>query len=393
MSRQNSKSNLGFEARNPNGAPPSPERKKIVMSTFLSKSFGLTELENTQSGYEPRRNANYPFNPVTATNSNHTKTSLPRRSDVPEIERFSTSKYSWPIFLVIFPPIISIFYGDAQTWSDLLLLVLVGFYLYLVIKVPWELYFVARKKTMNMVSLAGTFIEPGDAAQEVIRFEAEKKLRRQERLAFVLVIISPMLGGYLLHISKNYLSQFDDYFSQLNIMIFIFAAGVKPTMYLASLLKKRALMLQEEIHYPVGEVEGLRRRVGFLENELNQLTKAYATKRDIGQVRDGVEPALIQFSGLLQKYDRREQRIRAKNEERLSRLEKKLNEFECEDVPSANPKSQLLEFFMTSLSRFVYLPESLADNSRKLVKYFLPNSLDPVSSGKTTPLIQNSDRY
>ncbi|ORX91620.1 hypothetical protein K493DRAFT_409246 [Basidiobolus meristosporus CBS 931.73] len=205
-----------------------------------------------------------------------------------------------------------------------------------------------------MVSLAGVAMQPGNATQETLRIEAEKKLRRQEKLAFSIVVISPILGGYLLLMSRNYLSQFDKYFSQLNITIFILAAGIKPITFLAGLLKKRALMLQEEIHYPVGEIEGLRRRVGLLENELNQLRKAYATKLEVGQIRDRVEPTLLQISTVLQRYDRREQKIRARCEEKLSRLERKLNEFEFDDIsnqivnPVQRPPPTLLGILSTT---------------------------------------------
>ncbi|KAK9764782.1 hypothetical protein K7432_007435 [Basidiobolus ranarum] len=403
-SRTSSRNTLGLEARGADSfsipTSATPGKKKTTMSKFLSKNFRLTELEDDEmeKEYEETlRNNNHSFNYDQKPTSEYTKANLQERVEMFENDHFSTSKYSWPIFLVILPPIISIFYGDTQTWSDLMLLALVGFYLFLVIKVPWELYFVARKRRVNMVSQAGMYMEPGNAAQEAIRFEAEKKLRRQEKLTLFIVIISPVLGGYLLNIFKDYLSQYDKYFSQLNIVIFIFAAGIKPIMYMASLLKKRALILQDEIHYPIGEVEGLKRRVGLLENELVQLKKAYVTKLEMGQVREGIEPALVQLSRVLQKYEKREQRIRARNEERFSNLEKRLREFESGEAssngttPHEKSKPSLLLFFVACFSRFVFLPLSIANNSLKLVKYLLPNSLNPISSTKSTPLIQNSD--
>ncbi|ORX96046.1 hypothetical protein K493DRAFT_259983 [Basidiobolus meristosporus CBS 931.73] len=396
MPRVSSGNILGLETRETDGLTAA-EKKRATLPSFLSRGFRLAELDKPVKAYEESLHPNHePLKPGVGAASPPTVAGLQERAEVADQEQLAATSHSWPIFLVILPPVVSIFFGDAQTWSDLLLLVLVGFYLFLVIKVPWELYFVAKKKRVNLVSQAGVYTEPGNAAQEALRFEAERKLKRQERASFFVVILSPMLGGYLLHQFKNYLSQYDQYFSQLNIVIFVFAAGIKPIMYLADLLKTRALMLQEEIHYPVGEVEGLKRRVGLLENELTQLRNAYVTKLEINQVRDGIEPALIQLTRILQRYENREQRIRARQQERLAELEKRLGEIETGEGsahgnhPPEKAHTWLL-FFVACFSRFVFLPLSFANGSLRLVQFLLPTSLLPGYGTKRTSLIQNSN--
>jgi hypothetical protein len=49
-------------------------------------------------------------------------------------ESFSLSTHSWPIAFAIIPPMAALVYGKSDVWSDFLLLLLIAYYLYNIIK-------------------------------------------------------------------------------------------------------------------------------------------------------------------------------------------------------------------------------------------------------------------
>lgn len=167
-----------------------------------------------------------------------------------------------------------------------------------------------------------------DPAQEEQRNRASAELRRQETFALLFVVASPIIGGYALHGAKMYLTDYDKYISHFNIVLFVFAAGIRPLMHVVSLAKNRTLHLQEQVHYPSTEVELLKRRVQHLEYELSQLRRGFATKRDVISVRDGFEPTISQLNKAVRRYEKKEQYLRNYSEERFAYLESKMREFD-----------------------------------------------------------------
>ncbi|KAK9722389.1 hypothetical protein K7432_002693 [Basidiobolus ranarum] len=323
-----------------------------------------------------KKGGSSPF--VSSSTGDKANKSTKAKPDTPQDNKsdFSTPSHSWPIFFAILPPVVSVFHGDARAWSDLMLLALVGFYLFLVIKVPWELYFAARKRRVNQV---GQSNQPGNAAQEAIRSEAIKKLHRQEQLSLLLVLVSPGLGGYLLQISRQFLSDYDKYFSQLNIMIFIFAAGIKPASHLIGLIKNRALHLQQEIHYPNSEVEELRTRLASLESEIHKLRAASATRFEVGEYKQDLQPALIELTRWFQKFELREQICKKQQEIKVDEMEMRLSKIElnvanvhgAENLRSKNGLIWLVDL----ISRVIWLPLNVFVFCLHCFNYLIPYRL------------------
>ena len=52
----------------------------------------------------------------------------------PTTDSFSSHAYSWPIAFAVVPPMGALIYGKSDVWSDFLLLLLIAFYLYNIIK-------------------------------------------------------------------------------------------------------------------------------------------------------------------------------------------------------------------------------------------------------------------
>ncbi|ORY02324.1 hypothetical protein K493DRAFT_277370 [Basidiobolus meristosporus CBS 931.73] len=254
-----------------------------------------------------------------------------------------------------------------------MLLALVGFYLYLVIKVPWELYFAARKRRVHRDAQIG---QPGNAVQEAIRSEAISKLYRQEQLSLLVVLASPVLGGYLLQLSRQFLSDYDKYFSQLNIMIFIFAAGIKPVSHMIGLVKNRALRLQEEIHYPNSEVEELRTRLEKMEEELHLLRSALATRSEVGEYKQDMQPALVELTRWFKKFELHDQNVKKQQISKLDELELRLNKIELNTahVQDLKRKNALI-WLVDLISRVIWLPLNLFVFCLRCFNYLIPYRL------------------
>jgi len=216
--------------------------------------------------------------------------------------------------------------------------------------------------------------QTADPAQEEQRNQAARELRRQELWALLLVIASPIIGGYALHGAKMYLN-YDKYISHFNIVLFVFAAGIRPLMHIASLAKNRTLHLQEQVHYPSTEVELLKRRVQHLEYEFSQLRRGTATKRDITNVRDGFEPTLSQLHKTVKRYEKKEQYLRNYSEERFAYLETKLREYDT--FIAYKLQEEQATTASRSMMQVILLPFNIA-------KYFVPRSL----RGRQKPMLQ-----
>jgi hypothetical protein len=211
--------------------------------------------------------------------------------------------------------------------------------------------------------------QTADPAQEQQRNQAAKELRRQEMWALLLVIASPIIGGYALHGAKMYLN-YDKYFSHFNIVLFVFAAGIRPLMHVASLAKNRTLHLQEQVHYPSTEVELLKRRVQHLEYEFSQLRRGFATKRDISNVKDGFEPTLSQLNKAVRRYEKKEQYLRNYSEERFAYLETKLREYDT--FIAYKLQEEQAATISRSMMQVIFLPLNVTLTILGYAKYFLP---------------------
>jgi len=297
----------------------------------------------------------------------------------PTTDAFSSHAYSWPIAFAVVPPMGALIYGKSDVWSDFLLLLLIAFYLYNIIKVPWELYYAARSRRVINENPPG---QTADPAQEEQRNQAAKELRRQEIYALMLVIASPIIGGYALHGAKMYLTDYDMYISQFNIVLFVLASGIRPLMHIASLAKNRTLHLQEQVHYPSTEVELLKRRVQHLEYEFSHLRRGFATKRDVINVRDGFEPTLSQLSKVVKKYEKKEQYLRNYSEERFAFLETKLQEYDS--FIAYKLQEEQATTISRSMIQFIFFPLNVTFTVLGYVKYFLPRSL----RGRQKPMLQ-----
>ncbi|CAG8575483.1 11547_t:CDS:2 [Acaulospora colombiana] len=267
----------------------------------------------------------------------------------PTSDSFSSHAYSWPIVFAVIPPM-----------------------------VPWELYYAARsRRVMN------DNINNADPAQEDQRNHAAKELRRHEKWALLLVIASPIIGGYALHGAKRYLTDYDKYISHFNIVLFVLAAGIRPSMHVISLAKNRTLHLQEQVHYPSTEVELLKRRVQHLEYEFSQLRRGFATKRDVINIKDDFEPTISQLNKAVRRNEKKEQYLRNYSEERFAYLENKLREFDT--LITYKLQEEQAASLSRNMMQVMFLPLNITFTMFSYAKYILPRSL---RGARQTPMLQ-----
>ncbi|KAF9124085.1 hypothetical protein BGW39_008479 [Mortierella sp. 14UC] len=293
---------------------------------------------------------------------------------------YSNGAHSWPILFAVIPPLGALIFGKSDIFSDMLTLILIAFFLYNIIKVPWELYYAARTRRVLLTNVGVK--APLDPALEQRRQSAAASLRRQEFFSLLLVLASPFLGGYTLQYLKTFFSSYENYLSALNIELFIIASGIRPLTHLISLLKARALHLQEQVHYPDSEVELLKRKVASIEAELTQLRRAFATKRDVLQVQDSVEPTLHQLTKQIKRHDKKEVQLRSYAEERFASIDDKMREYDtylAYRITEEQHRSSLL-----------FLPINILVAMVGYCTFFLPNRLTGISGSKPQPMLKNT---
>ena len=109
------------------------------------------------------------------------------------------------------------------------------------------------------------------------------KLRRTELLALASCFVSPLIGGYLLHYIREFLSRpSEGLVSTFNITLFVLAAELRPAMKLMEMIKQRSLHLQKIVHRdmlesgstnnPAVNLEPLNNRITQLENTIEELS-------------------------------------------------------------------------------------------------------------------------
>lgn len=213
-------------------------------------------------------------------------------------------------------------YFRTLAWTDALILLIVAFYLYQVVRVPWELYYASRTRRIaeSVASLSGSSESLVSEKIRRRRGAAAAELRNQELLALLLCVISPFLGSQLLYYVRGALSEPERYINPFNVRLFVLASGIKPWSHFVKLIKRRSLFLQSEVHYPVESVTLLQDQVQSLTEEIDHLKRSLASKTDVRHLRDGIDQPLTELSKAMRRYERKEEYMRLSNEEKFSIL-------------------------------------------------------------------------
>ncbi|KAF6749966.1 hypothetical protein DFP72DRAFT_912143 [Ephemerocybe angulata] len=159
--------------------------------------------------------------------------------------------------------------------KNLLLVVLLIFYLHQIIEIPWALYQKARPRRRSP-QFPPDLSAPADARYSHL---AAAELRRLELFFLLCTLLSPLIGALLLRYATEAVlgPQAVSWFST---GLFILATGMRPWAHLIDRLNERTVELQDFIHYPemsstsaqekvdVAVTEELEKRIAKLEKSL-----------------------------------------------------------------------------------------------------------------------------
>ncbi|CAE6464702.1 unnamed protein product [Rhizoctonia solani] len=138
-----------------------------------------------------------------------------------------------PLLITLVPPAFALFTGGDYV-RDILLTCLIVWYLYQLIKIPWDIY-LASLPVHHHQHEAG----PSGAHNE---------LRTTRILALLLCVVTPFLGATLLRLSASLL--YPESLSWFSTSLFVLAAGVRPWRHLAHLILTRTDALHLAAHRP-----------------------------------------------------------------------------------------------------------------------------------------------
>lgn len=139
-------------------------------------------------------------------------------------------------------------------------------------------------------------------------------------------VAAPIVGAFLLSWLQENLSDGSRYLNQFNIRLFSLAAGIRPWIHLFSLVRRRTLLLHEDVHYPSAKVESMQRKILRLEADLSSLRKSVVSKTDVRLLRDGIDVPLSQMSRSMRRYEKKEETLRSSAEDRFALVEARLED-------------------------------------------------------------------
>ncbi|KAG8722534.1 hypothetical protein FRC11_002695, partial [Ceratobasidium sp. 423] len=145
------------------------------------------------------------------------------------------NSHTWsdlPLLITLIPPAFALFTGGDYI-RDVLLTCLLVWYLYQLVKIPWDIYLAS----LPVHHHSGT----GSSS-------AHSELRTTRILALLLSVATPFLGATLLRLGASIL--YPDSLSWFSTSLFVLAAGVRPWRHLAHLVLTRTEALHLAAHRP-----------------------------------------------------------------------------------------------------------------------------------------------
>ncbi|KAI8076877.1 uncharacterized protein BX664DRAFT_270689 [Halteromyces radiatus] len=227
------------------------------------------------------------------------------------------------------------------------MILLILYYVYKWMTVPWSYYESARsrrlihfhatyhnnnnnnnnnKNTSNMED--GKKGKASPSSSWLRQEQMATELRRHELMGLIWVLASPAVAGYTLQYSRYFLSDYERYMSSFNVAVFVLAASLKPLSHVMLLLRERTMYLQSEIQVNETQVQQLQKKLDIMEDELYSLRQAFATKKDLGQVTDGLSPTIQQLTKAVRRFEKKEHLLRSWSEDKFTMIDEKVREFD-----------------------------------------------------------------
>lgn len=222
---------------------------------------------------------------------------------------------------------------------------------------------------------------------------AALNLRRTELLALTFCVLSPIIGGYLLHYIREFLSRpSEGVVSTFNITLFVMAAELRPALKLMEMIKQRSLYLQKVVHrdmlegamavkeIPQVDLGPLLGRLEGLEGTIEELRMAVARVQGgreevVTGVREGIRsdvealnrtfPVTALFRvqllirvGAVRRYEKNFALHRAHTEDRINLLSSRVNDISLIVSDTSHPHG-LLHVILSLPDTLLHLVHSI----------------------------------
>jgi hypothetical protein len=143
-----------------------------------------------------------------------------------------------------------------------------------------------------------------------------------------LTVASPVLGAFLLTLTRSTLTYIPSYLSPSSIRLFLLAALIKPVSNVVGLLRDRTAHLKAAVSAPKhDEAELLRRKLRGLEREVKTLRHEAASRKEVTTLREDIYAApggLVDLGRHVKRVERRAELGRLTLGERLELVQRGL---------------------------------------------------------------------
>ncbi|KAI7898125.1 uncharacterized protein BX663DRAFT_443629 [Cokeromyces recurvatus] len=215
------------------------------------------------------------------------------------------------------------------------MLLLILYYVYKWMTVPWSYYENIHRKRMihqNSSKKAGLSSFDDDNTQyqqQGCKDRMMDELRRHELAGLLWVTLSPFVAGFTLQYSRYLVSNVEHYISTFNITVFILAASIKPLSHLLHLLQERTLDLHTDPSLLLNETSldtmtTLENRIQKLEKEIERLQHQYSSHMLSKATLDSEE-----LDKTFQRFDRRVSAIKNWADRNFTVLDRRMHEFDA----------------------------------------------------------------
>ncbi|KAG6330735.1 hypothetical protein ID866_8355 [Astraeus odoratus] len=223
--------------------------------------------------------------------------------------------------------------------KNLLLILLLIFYLHQIIEVPWSLYQASRPRRRSPPTLScSTSIE--DRA-------ASSKLRALELFYLVMTLLSPFLGALLLQTTVSSLSG-PASLSWFSISLFVLATGLRPWKHVVGRLQDGTNDLHDAIQWPPSEVEKTQLRLEYLCEKVTLLEAELKLSQSrleavSAELYERAEDTYDAVERAARRHEKKTEVMKNSHETRLSRLEKDVEMLlERREIRADTPSPTLL---------------------------------------------------
>ncbi|KAG1773728.1 hypothetical protein EV702DRAFT_1200870 [Suillus placidus] len=231
-------------------------------------------------------------------------------------------EFDLSVILALVSPIGNWLTGGDHVKNILLILLLI-FYLHQIIEVPWSLYHLSRPKRRSP-DVPSRQTSEQDPYHEI----ASSELRKLEIFYLFLTILSPLLGVAILRVVILSVAG-PETISWFSTSLFILATGIRPWKHAVERLRQRTKDLHTVIHYPPAsspdtqsQIEALTARVAELETQLKECNETVKVLTE--DVFDHVEGAVEGLEKSMRKQERKNDVFYSAQESRLAVLEQNM---------------------------------------------------------------------